>query len=53
MHYMTTRGSRSGWNRSDVLVSVGGVIIAGTVQGVLFRVFFDMNAASLEVCKDL
>ena len=36
---MMTSGSRSGLNRSNVLVSFGGVIIAGTVPGVLFRVF--------------
>ena len=36
---MMTSGSRSGLNRSDVLVSFGGVIIARTVPGVLFRVF--------------
>ena len=36
---MMTIGSRSGLNRSDVLVSFGGVIIAGTVPGVVFRVF--------------
>ena len=32
---MMTRGSRSGWNRRDILVSFGGVIIAGTAPGVL------------------
>ena len=36
---MMMRGSRSGWNRSDVLFSFGGVIIAGTAPGVLFFVF--------------
>ena len=37
--WMMIRGSRSGWNRSDVLFSLGGVIIAGTAPGVLFRIF--------------
>ena len=50
---MMMSGSRSGWNRSDVLFSLGGVIIAGTAPGVLFCVFSDGNAASLEVCEDL
>ena len=30
---MMMRCSRSGWNRSDVLVSFGGVIIAGNLPG--------------------
>ena len=36
---MMMRGSRPGWNRSDVRFSFGGFIIAGTAPGVLFRVF--------------
>ena len=50
---MMMRGSRSGWKRSDVLFSFGGVIIAGTAPGVLFSFFADGKVASLEVCKDL
>ena len=36
---MMTSGSRFGWNFIAVLVSVGGINIAGTAPGVLFRVF--------------
>ena len=36
---MMMSGSRSRWNRRDVLFSLDGVIIAGTAPGVLFCVF--------------
>ena len=36
---MMTSGSRFRGNRSVVLFSVGGMTIAGTAPGVLFRVF--------------
>ena len=48
---MMTSGLRSGLNRSDVLVSFGGVIIAGTIPGVFFF-FFGVNAASLGACEE-